>query len=116
MHGQANMDASLSSHLKRGEVDFVLFTTRTCPYCVKAKQVLNRNGFSWKEYDVAKTRSVYSLVVAETRLRTVPAVFDTRGEEPVFVGGCDDLAALLRAESSPPAKNGGLFGFLHKKR
>tara|TARA_B100000686_G_C16779298_1_gene970703 strand:+ start:645 stop:785 length:141 start_codon:yes stop_codon:yes gene_type:complete len=35
------------------------------------------------------------LVVRETGHRTVPVVFDMRGDEPIFIGGSDHLLEYL---------------------
>jgi glutaredoxin 3 len=107
------MEGQLSKKFLYENVEFVLFTTRTCPFCSKAKALLHRNSFSWKEFNVAKTRSLYSMVVARTGHKTVPAIYDTRTEEAVFIGGNDDLVELLKPESSPPSK--GFFSFFKRK-
>ncbi|MDC0055641.1 glutaredoxin [Deltaproteobacteria bacterium] len=98
------MEERLSKKLLHENVEFILFTTRTCPFCSKAKALLHRNSFSWKEFNVAKTRSLYSMVVALTGHKTVPSIYDTRTEEAVFIGGNDELVELLKSESSPPSK------------
>jgi glutaredoxin 3 len=107
------MAGQLSEKLLHEDVDFVLFTTRTCPFCSKAKALLHRNSFSWKEFNVAKSRSLYTMVVAKTGHKTVPALYDTRTEEAVFIGGNDDLMELLESESKPPTK--GFFSFFKRK-
>jgi glutaredoxin 3 len=106
------MEEQLSKKLLHENMEFVLFTTRTCPFCSKAKALLHQNSFSWKEFNIAKTRSLYSMVVARTGHKTVPAIYDTRTEEAVFVGGNDDLVELLKSESSPPSK--GFFSFFKR--
>jgi|TARA_B110000196_G_scaffold246808_1_gene215737 glutaredoxin 3 len=107
------MEEQLSKKLLHENVEFVLFTTRTCPYCSQTKALLHRDSFSWKEFNVAKERILYSMVVAITGHKTVPAIYDTRTEEAVFIGGNDDLVELLKSESSPPSK--GFFSFFKRK-
>ena len=53
------------------------------------------------------------MVVAKTGHKTVPALYDTRTEEAVFIGGNDDLMELLESESKPPTK--GFFSFFKRK-
>ena len=103
----------MSKKLLHENVEFVLFTTSTCPFCSKAKALLHRNSFSWKEFKIPKSRSLYSIVVAKTGHKTVPAIYDTRTEEAVFVGGNDDLVELLKSESRPPSK--GFFSIFKRK-
>ena len=108
------MDARLTAFLQRADVDFVLFTTRTCSFCVKAKMVLDRVGLSWQENNVAKKRSIYTRVIMETGLKTVPAIFDTRNFEPVFVGGFEELTRMLKLEARASSPRKGFFDFFRK--
>ncbi len=108
------MDARLTAFLQREDVDFVLFTTRTCQFCVKAKMSLDRVGLSWQENNVAKKRSIYTRVVLETGLKTVPAIFDNRSEEPVFIGGFEELTRMLKLEARALSPRKGIFGFFRK--
>ena len=108
------MDVRLTAFLQRADVDFVLFTTRTCPFCVKAKMSLDRVGFSWQENNISKKQSIYSRVVMETVLKTVPAIFDMRNKNPVFVGGFEELIRMLKMENRALSPRKGFFGFFRK--
>ncbi len=108
------MDARLTAFLQREDVDFVLFTTRTCQYCVKAKMILDRSGFSWQENNVAKKRSIYTRVIMETGLKTVPVIFDMRNENPVFIGGFEELSRMLKLEARALSPRKGFFDFFRK--
>ena len=71
--------------------DVIVYTTRICPYCVRAKQLLKSRGVELIEeirvdLDPAERERMMSL----TGRRTVPQIFI--GE--THVGGCDDLMAL----------------------
>ena len=68
-----------------------MYTTQTCPYCVRAKTLLQQRGVSQiDEIRIDLDASARAAMVAQTGRRTVPQIFigDTH------VGGCDDLVAL----------------------
>lgn len=68
-----------------------IYLTATCPYCVRAKQILKANGVKQLEeirtdlYPDEKTK-----MMEITGRRTVPQIFIGQ----THVGGCDDLVAL----------------------
>jgi glutaredoxin 3 len=86
---------SVTQLLDSSESDFVMFTTDVCPYCRKAKNFLSAKGFSFDEHNVSADRDLQMEVVSMTGHRTVPAIWDVRGDEPVFVGGSDNLDDYL---------------------
>jgi len=68
-----------------------IYTTAVCPYCVRAKQILQAKGVQQIEeirVDLNPEDRVHMMQI--TGRRTVPQIFigDTH------VGGCDDLIAL----------------------
>lgn len=68
-----------------------IYTTATCPYCVRAKQILQSKGVTQLEevrVDLLPERRAE--MMEATGRRTVPQIYigDTH------VGGCDDLVAL----------------------
>ena len=68
-----------------------MYTTQTCPYCVRAKTLLQQRGVSQiDEIRIDLDASARAAMVARTGRRTVPQIFigDTH------IGGCDDLVAL----------------------
>ncbi|KIV64352.1 Glutaredoxin 3 (Grx2) [Pseudomonas sp. FeS53a] len=73
--------------------DVILYTTRTCPYCVAAKALLQRKGVAATEVDVQLDPQRFAEMLERSGgRRSVPQVFiGTR-----HVGGFDDLAALER--------------------
>lgn len=71
--------------------DVVMYTTGNCPYCVRAKQLLQKKGATWQELRVDENPDLRPEM--ETRSggrRTVPQIFI--GD--VHVGGFDDMCAL----------------------
>jgi glutaredoxin 3 len=75
-----------------------VYTQDWCPYCSRAKTLLDRKGVAYKEIEAPNG----SAARAESRSRSgqtsVPQIFiDGR-----HVGGCDDLMALDRAGKLDP--------------
>ena len=69
----------------------VIYTTQYCPYCVRAKQLLNHKGVAFDEIDVGNDDDLREKMIDESGgRRTVPQIFiDGKG-----VGGYDELYAL----------------------
>jgi glutaredoxin 3 len=69
-----------------------IYTTRFCPFCVRAKQLLSSKGADFDEVQVDGRNDLRSDLLARTGQRTVPQIWvgDTH------VGGCDELMALER--------------------
>ena len=68
-----------------------MYTTQVCPYCVRAKALLQQRGVSAiEEVRVDLDPAQRDHMMQITGRRTVPQIFigDTH------VGGCDDLIAL----------------------
>lgn len=78
--------------------DVIVYTTTVCPYCVRAKQLLDRKGVAYREINVSNDTETRLALVARTGQRTVPQIFIN--DQPV--GGCDDLYALERAGKLDP--------------
>jgi len=71
-----------------------IYTTPICPYCVRAKSLLQKKGAQVEEVDVFADSSARGEMEEKSGgRRTVPQIFV--GE--THVGGCDDLYALDRA-------------------
>jgi glutaredoxin 3 len=68
-----------------------MYTTAVCPYCIRAKQLLNAKGVAQiEEIRIDTDPAARAHMMEITGRRTVPQIFigDTH------VGGCDDLMAL----------------------
>ena len=68
-----------------------MYTTAYCPYCTRAKQVLQAKGVEQiEEIRIDSDPEQCAVMMESTGRRTVPQIFigDTH------VGGCDDLIAL----------------------
>lgn len=71
--------------------DVEIYTKPWCPYCVRAKALLNRKNQSFREIDIGGEPGKRAEMVERAGGRaTVPQIFiDGR-----HVGGCDALMAL----------------------
>ena len=68
-----------------------IYTKFGCPYCVRAKHLLDSKGLSYTEYDVTMSGAKREEMVARAPgARTVPQIFIN----DVAIGGSDDLRAL----------------------
>ncbi len=72
--------------------DVVLYTTRYCPYCVRAKHLLEQKGVAFQEIAVDNDPQLRAEMTQKSGGHTVPQIFIN--EKPI--GGCDDLYALER--------------------
>jgi len=71
----------------------VIYSTTVCPYCVRAKQLLERKGISYKEINLSnEAPEVRVELMQRTNHRTVPQIFIN----DQFIGGFDQLYALDR--------------------
>lgn len=71
----------------------VIYTTPTCPYCIRAKSLLDSKGVNYENIDLSKELpQVRTELTERTGSRTVPQIFIN----DQFVGGCDDIHALDR--------------------
>ena len=67
-----------------------VYTTATCPFCVRAKRLLEARRIPYEEIDVESDDERRADLVRRTGRRTVPQIFiDGRS-----IGGYDELAEL----------------------
>ncbi len=73
--------------------EVVIYTSPFCPYCFRAKKLLDEKGVSYEEIDVISNPARREEMTQRAEGRyTVPQIFiDGKG-----VGGSDDLHALER--------------------
>ena len=68
-----------------------MYSTASCPFCIRAKALLRQRGVETiDEIRVDLDPAQRNAMIAQTGRRTVPQIFI--GE--TWVGGCDDLIAL----------------------
>jgi len=67
-----------------------MYSTAICPYCVRAKRLLQRKGVDYVELRIDGSRELMREMLERSRRRTVPQIFI----DDFHVGGYDDLAEL----------------------
>jgi glutaredoxin 3 len=76
-----------------------IYTTPICPYCVRAKRLLEQKGAAFEEINLAfHPERRDELEKRAPGARTVPQIFI--GD--FYVGGCDELYALERQGKLDP--------------
>lgn len=79
-----------------GNPNVTLYVTGWCPYCSRARALLDRKGVAYTAIDVESAPGLREEMVAKAAgRRSVPQIFI--GDH--HVGGCDDLHALEAAGS-----------------
>ncbi|MEN9240482.1 MAG: glutaredoxin 3, partial [Thermostichales cyanobacterium SZTDM-1c_bins_54] len=70
-----------------------IYTWRSCPFCLRAKQLLDRKGVIYTEYAIDGDEAARQAMAKRANgRRTLPQIFINN----VHIGGCDDLYALER--------------------
>ncbi|MGH1372265.1 MAG: glutaredoxin 3 [Cellvibrionaceae bacterium] len=70
-----------------------LYTTRFCPYCVRAKGLLDHKSVAYREISVDGNAELRNEMMSKSGRHTVPQIW----VGSTHVGGCDELMALERA-------------------
>ncbi|MDX9686389.1 glutaredoxin 3 [Halopseudomonas formosensis] len=73
--------------------DITIYSSDYCPFCIRAKQLLNSKGVNYQEIVVDGKPAVRAEMARRAGRTSVPQIWinDTH------VGGCDDLMALDRS-------------------
>ncbi|MBK1716876.1 glutaredoxin 3 [Thiocystis violacea] len=69
-----------------------IYTTRICPYCSRARNLLKRKGVDFQEIPVDHDPEQRAIMVRRSQRHTVPQIFI----DDFHVGGYDDMARLDR--------------------
>ncbi|WP_145519798.1 glutaredoxin 3 [Yersinia mollaretii] len=67
-----------------------IYTKATCPFCHRAKALLNSKGAEFHEIAIDSDPAKREEMIARSGRTTVPQVFI----DGQHIGGCDDLHAL----------------------
>lgn len=90
---QPSLDAFIIDRPRQQANDMpkvVIYTTLMCPYCLRAKQLLQRKGVDYEEIRIDEDHQQVRIMMARSHRKTVPQIFI----DDFHVGGYDDLAAL----------------------
>ena len=87
--------SQLHEIIEKSNEDFLVFTQTICPYCTRAFRTLDSKGLTYSEVNLDNFDGLRKEVVMKTGHRTVPVLFDMRGEDPIFVGVSDHLMEYL---------------------
>lgn len=75
-----------------------MYATAICPYCQRARRLLQRKGVTFEEIRVDRDRPQMKVMMTRSGRTTVPQIFI--GEQ--HIGGYDDMAALDSAGELDP--------------
>ena len=91
--GEKKMSSAIksASHVK-------LYSASYCPYCVKAKKLLESKNVTFEEIDVTDPSTRDDMIKLSGGRKTVPQIFIGGNH----IGGCDDLYALEKAGKLDP--------------
>ncbi|MEH6577455.1 MAG: glutaredoxin 3 [Amphritea sp.] len=67
-----------------------LYSNAWCPFCKRAKMLLDHKGARYTEINIDQTAGKRQEMIERSGRTSVPQIF----VEDIHVGGCDDLYAL----------------------
>ena len=70
--------------------EIVMYGTRFCPYCVRARMLLDKKNITYTYIPVDEQKDQRAVMVKRSQRTSVPQIFI----DDYHVGGCDDLFAL----------------------
>ena len=71
----------------------VMYSTRFCPYCMRARRLLSSKGVEFEDIDVGADAALWKTMASLSGRDTVPQIFIN----DQFIGGFDQLYALEKA-------------------
>ena len=72
--------------------DVTLYTTKFCPYCIRARNFLQDKGIAYQDIAVDHDPQLRREMMQRSGRNTVPQIWI--GEQ--HIGGCDDMLLLER--------------------
>jgi len=79
-----------------------MYSTGTCPYCIRAEQLLQRKGITnLVKIRIDENPAEMENMIERTGRRTVPQIYIGN----IHVGGYDDMAALDNSGKLDPLLN-----------
>ena len=90
----AIVEPAISERLMWNMATVTIYSSDYCPFCVRAKQLLNTKDVAFNEIRVDGERALRQEMMEKSGRHTVPQIWI--GEQ--HIGGCDDLFALEREQ------------------
>jgi glutaredoxin 3 len=76
-----------------------IYTWATCPFCLRAKSLLNKKGVNFTEYSIdGDEEARYKMAKRADGRTSLPQIFIN----DQHIGGCDDLYALEKQGNLDP--------------
>lgn len=72
------------------KINVLIYTIPTCPYCIKAKELLRNKNIPYKDIDLSNNPSLRKQLIEQTGQKTVPQIFINNK----FIGGYTELSKL----------------------
>ena len=79
---------------------FYLYSNPDCPFCTKAKGLLEKRGHSHIAMELDWDHLTLARLKEEMDWKTIPMVFEIQGRDHKFVGGYTDLVEYLGEDIS----------------
>ena len=70
----------------------IIYTTRFCPYCVRARNLLDDKGVAYEDIAVDDDPQLRREMMTRSGLNTVPQIWI----DEQHIGGCDEMMLLER--------------------
>ena len=84
---------------RQKRTQFRIYTWRTCPFCIRAKRLLDSKGVDYTEYAIDGDNAARDAMAERSGgRRSVPEIFI----DDQHIGGCDELHALDGAGDLDP--------------
>ncbi len=72
-----------------------IYTWSRCPFCIRAKALLDKKGVEYTEYCIDGDETARSKMAERAGRKSLPQIFI----DDQHIGGCDDIHALERRGS-----------------
>lgn len=72
-----------------------IYTWSRCPFCIRAKSLLDKKGVDYTEYCIDGDEAARDEMAERAGRRSLPQIFI----DDQHIGGCDDLHAMERKGS-----------------
>lgn len=90
----SDIESVSTSKLEQGQEAtgsrIVMYTTRFCPFCVRARQLLSSKGVEFEDIPIDSDSAMRQQMMARAGSHTVPQIWIA----DEHIGGCDELYQL----------------------